>query len=104
MLDNLIDNAIKYSGTARVIEVGTAADAETAFVSIRDRGIGIPDGERQHVFEKVYRGRNAGQAGSGLGLASVKRVINDQGGSIHVASGAEGGTTVPIGIPRSEMS
>jgi signal transduction histidine kinase len=104
VLDNLIDNAIKYSGNARVIEVGTAADAVTAFVSIHDGGIGIPDDEKVQVFEKFYRGRNAGPAGSGLGLAIVKRVIDDHGGSVHVTNGASGGTTITIGIPRSERS
>ena len=104
VLDNLIDNAIKYSGTGRMIEVGTAADADTAFVSIRDRGIGIPDDEKVHVFEKFYRGRNAGAPGSGLGLAIARRVIDDHGGSILVASGADGGTIITIGIPRSELS
>ena len=104
VLDNLIDNAIKYSGTGRVIEVGTAADETIAFVSIRDRGIGIPDDEKAHIFEKFYRGRNTDVAGSGLGLAIARRVIQDHGGSIQVASRADGGTSVTIGIPRGDMS
>jgi len=102
VLDNLIDNSLKYSGDSRRIEVRTAASEDTAFVSIRDWGIGIPPDEVAHVFEKFYRARNAAASGSGLGLAIAKRVMADHRGSIRLEHGARGGTVVTLGVPRAE--
>ena len=102
VLDNLIDNSLKYSGDSKLIEVRTSVDPQTAFVSIRDWGIGIPPDEAAHVFEKFYRARNAGTAGSGLGLAIAKRVMADHGGSIRLDPAPGGGTVVTLGVPRRE--
>ena len=67
ILDILVDNAIAYAPGP--IGIATGADPQTAWVSVRDRGPGIPSDERGRVSERFYRGRGAPAGGSGLGLA-----------------------------------
>jgi two-component system phosphate regulon sensor histidine kinase PhoR len=101
VLENLIDNAIKYSGTSRILTVTTFVEDEMACLSIQDRGIGIPPDEVARVFDKFFRGRNAGSVGSGLGLAIARRVVEGHDGTIRVDSEVNRGTTVTIAIPLS---
>src|SRR5262249_49429151 len=54
-LHNLLDNAVKYSGESREIDIRLQRDGETAIISIRDRGIGIPRGEQERIFERFHR-------------------------------------------------
>jgi signal transduction histidine kinase len=99
VLDNVIDNAIKYSGASRMLIVhGTVAD-DMACVTVQDYGIGIPERERTRVFDKFFRGRNAGATGSGLGLAIARRVVLEHGGTIDIETAVDCGTTVRIRIP-----
>ena len=72
-IGNLVDNALKYgAGSPVSVDVSTAGD--DVLVAVRDRGPGIPERERAHVFERFYRGRDAaGIEGTGLGLAIVER-------------------------------
>ena len=102
VLDNLIDNAIKYSPNVKALSIRTATDRRLAFVAIEDRGIGISEADREKVFHKFFRGRNVNAAGSGLGLAIVRRVLISHGGTVAVHSQLNVGTTVTIGIPLAE--
>jgi two-component system, OmpR family, sensor histidine kinase MprB len=87
---NLLDNAAKYSPQGGTVEV-SVDDGEMA---IRDRGPGIPEEDRPHVFERFYRGAQArGRPGSGLGLAIVKQVAESHGGRVSLEP-AEGGGTI----------
>ena len=96
LFDNLIDNAIKYSGASRWIGIAARLDSGGVFVDISDRGIGIASDELDLVVKKFFRGRHAPPGGSGLGLAIVSRIVRDHGGSLALLSEPGGGTTVTV--------
>ena len=93
VLDNLIENAIRYTpdGTEVVVETGSADGL--ALLAVRDSGPGIPEAERAHVFERFYRGTTGQQAGpgTGLGLAIVAEVARRWGGEVRLPDGPDGG-------------
>ncbi len=91
---NLLDNALKYGGNR--IELGARAEGDTAVITVRDNGPGIPEESRERIFERFYRlkrgpeGKSA--AGSaGLGLAICRHIVRNLGGSIRVGIPADGG-------------
>src|SRR5262249_6830556 len=98
-LDNLIDNAIRYSGDSRWLSVSTVAAGEDADSVVADRGVGIPRDEIQRVSQRFVRGRSANGHGSGLGLAIVSRIARDHGGVLSVESDVAVGTRVTLAIP-----
>jgi signal transduction histidine kinase len=103
VLANLVANAIKYSPAGGDVLVRVGRDADSAVVSVTDRGIGIPAADVPHIFEHYRRASNvAGQiAGSGLGLAGARDIIRQHGGAITVESEEGRGTTFLVRLPRS---
>ena len=96
-VSNLVDNAIKWSPAGGVVEV-TVDEGE---VRVRDHGPGIPEAEREKVFERFYRAESARSApGSGLGLAIVKHVADNFGGEALVVPTEGPGTTVVLRFPE----
>jgi two-component system, OmpR family, sensor kinase len=84
---NLISNAIKYSPLGSPIEVVARQEAECLVVQVRDYGIGIPARDREHLFERYFRGSNAtGIAGTGVGLHLVSMVVALHHGEVFVES------------------
>jgi signal transduction histidine kinase len=108
VLDNLITNAIKYSPDGGEIVVSLAQDMRGeqrwAVVVVRDQGLGIPEGELPHIFEPFRRASNVAAkiSGTGLGLASVRQIIEQHGGTISVSSQEGSGTTFVIQLPLDE--
>jgi signal transduction histidine kinase len=103
-LDNLVDNAIRYSGTSRWLSLRARAHAGgTVRLEVSDRGEGIPHDEIDLVTRRFYRGRTRQASGSGLGLAIVKRIIGDHGGSLTISSVPGQGTSVRLDIPAVEQ-
>jgi two-component system phosphate regulon sensor histidine kinase PhoR len=104
-LDNIVDNAIKYSTTEKHLAVTGTATARSVTLTVRDRGTGIASKDLSRVFERFYRGGNATVSGSGLGLPIAKRIVESHGGRIEVRSAVGSGTevdvTLPIGRRRS---
>ncbi|HEY0479805.1 MAG TPA: HAMP domain-containing sensor histidine kinase [Kofleriaceae bacterium] len=101
---NLLANAAKYGGAARPIEVAVEADADAAWIAVRDHGPGIPPAEQARIFREFYRAPEAyhsGVEGTGLGLALVKRHIEALGGMVEVASAVGDGATFTIRLPRA---
>ncbi len=105
-LRNLVDNAIKYGGTAAWVGVRAGAHAgkrgPEVRISVVDRGLGIPDDELPHVFEPFYRGREATARqirGSGLGLSLVRRIAESHGGRVAVERSPDGGTAFTLVLP-----
>ena len=98
VLENVVDNAIRYSGPRRRLDIRASEDADGVALSIRDSGPGIPPDELPHVFDKFFRGRNLPSGGSGLGLSIAKRVMDDHGGTIRVSS-TKDGTRVDLSLP-----
>lgn len=103
VFDNVLTNAVKYSGADGRVTITARARHDVADVEIADTGMGIDSAELPHIFEPYYRGRSArdsGVAGSGLGMAVVKEIVDDHGGTVGVTSRPGLGTTVTLTIPR----
>ena len=101
-LQNLVDNAIRYSPSGGAVRISLEPIPEGAKVTIVDKGIGISREEQARLFEKFFRGRRAMQvatAGSGLGLFVVRTVIDDHGGTISIDSEEGRGTSVTVMLP-----
>lgn len=107
VLANLLSNAVKYSpdgGTIRVVLEVERADAENwAVVHVQDQGIGIPAADLPYIFERFRRASNVPKAiyGTGLGLASVRQIVEQHGGQVTVANGASGGAIFTLRIPSN---
>jgi signal transduction histidine kinase len=100
---NLLRNAIKYMGASeeRKIVVRAIARAEAVRVEIEDTGAGVPAPLRRSIFEPFVRGPSHGQAGVGLGLATVKRICEAHGGSVDVEPRSGGsGSVFWFELPR----
>lgn len=98
-IGNLIDNALRYGGTARV---GLARDADNALIDIEDDGPGIPPELLEQMFEPFVRGedsRSADTGGAGLGLSIARNVIAAHGGTISLENRAGGGLRARVRLP-----
>ena len=102
MLDNLIDNALRYTPAGGAVTVRCGIDGDDAFFGVEDNGVGIPEAERDRVFERFYRGRGATGDGCGLGLAIVKEAAERHDASIAIAVPPSGvGTFVCVRFRRA---
>jgi signal transduction histidine kinase len=99
MLNNLVDNAIRYSGTEHFLAIRARQAGSLIAVEIVDHGVGIPEEEIPHVVRRFVRGRQAGSSGSGLGMAIASRIATDHHGHLSVASTVNEGTTVTVTLP-----
>ena len=108
VLINLIDNAIKYSPKGRSLFISTYSMRKTVYVTVRDTGIGIPQEDVPHVFDRFYKVEKAHtptpQMGSGLGLSIVKRIIEQHGQSITVRSARGRGTQFTFTLERASAA
>lgn len=96
----LISNAVNYSEPENLIDVRLSADGPTAVLTLRDRGIGIPEKEINKVFTTYYRASNLNnQRGLGLGLSLAKDAIALHNGKIEITSKLNAGTTVTVQLP-----
>ncbi len=100
-LDNLIDNAIRYSGEASTVRVRASKTAEHVRFDVIDRGSGIPANDLPQVRRRFVRGTTARGPGNGLGLAIVNRIAADHGGALEITSEVGKGTTATLIIPRA---
>ena len=99
MLVNLIDNGIKYSDRLKHLTIKTGRKSNSVYLSVIDKGIGIPAHELEKLFEKFYRvpkGDVHNTKGSGLGLTIVKHIMDAHQGSVHVESKVGGGSTFQL--------
>ena len=104
VLDNLLDNAIKYSTSAPAITLAVRSDEINAILEVRDRGKGLAPGQATHLFERFWRGEDEltrSSEGTGLGLYLVRQLITTGGGEIGAASPGPGqGTTITVRLPK----
>jgi two-component system, OmpR family, sensor kinase len=100
VFSNLLANAVKYSPNGGAILVEAAVIANEAVVSVTDRGIGIPSGDLNRLFERYYRGGNvSGIVGTGVGLYLVKTAVDLHKGRIEVASEEGSGSRFVVRLP-----
>ncbi len=102
VLQNLIENAIKYSESGNKILLSMRENGEHAEISVHDNGIGIGDAEQSHIFEKFFRSDKAKAkeaVGSGLGLFTIKKIIDHHKGTIRFESTKDSGTTFFVSLP-----
>jgi signal transduction histidine kinase len=104
---NLLGNAMKYSGEARTIELHLGTRGREAFVDVVDHGIGISRDDQSRIFERFHRVQSAatsGVAGTGLGLALARHVVEAHRGRIAVVSDLGRGSTFSVLIPLQEQA
>jgi signal transduction histidine kinase len=100
VLSNLLSNAVKYSPAGGLIRVSVNQDGAQLAVVIEDHGIGIPEKDQQHVFERYYRGSNtSGIVGSGVGLYLVRTIVELHGGSVSLGSREGEGSRLTVRLP-----
>jgi len=99
LVANLVDNALRYTPPGGTVEVRVAPDGDHARVEVADSGPGIPEEERERVFDRFYRGRQAPGGGSGLGLAIVRQIVTLHGGWIALDQSPSGGLLVSARFP-----
>ena len=101
VIDNLLGNAVKFTPEGGRVEVGARRDGPEVVAWVADTGIGIPEAEQAHIFERFFRARNVpAYAGSGLGLAIVRATVESLGGSVGFVSSAEG-TRFEVRLPAA---
>ena len=99
---NLIDNAIKYTPRGGSVHVELAKQGKTAVVRVADNGIGIPEEDQLHIFDRFYRvdkARSRETGGTGLGLSIVKQIVLLHDGNISVSSKENEGSTFTVELP-----
>jgi two-component system phosphate regulon sensor histidine kinase PhoR len=102
VMNNLIDNAFKYSPKDSLIEISTSENNEYIKVMVSDNGSGIAKSDQVYIFDRFYRtasARASDNQGSGLGLAIVKNLINSLNGEVGVNNRSEGGTVFWFTLP-----
>ena len=102
ILDNLVDNAINYTGTNGRIAVRWTIEDDEARLDVIDTGIGVPLDQQERIFERFYRvdkARSRELGGTGLGLSIVKHLVNVFGGSVSVESEYGKGSTFTVRLP-----
>jgi len=102
LIDNLIDNALRYTPAGGSVTVNTGYERDVPFLSVEDTGTGIPAAERSKVLERFYRIAGTPGEGSGLGLAIVQEVVDRHGGLLEINDrGGLRGTCVRVLFPRN---
>jgi signal transduction histidine kinase len=102
VVENLLENAHKYSPAGRPVQLSLGRAGDEAVVTVRDRGQGIAAEDLPFVFEPFFRAdrsRTRGTGGVGLGLALSKRIVEAHGGRIDIESVVDEGTTVTFAVP-----
>ena len=109
VLDNLLSNAVKYSPPGSTIEIGLRHERagrrqpDSAVITVRDHGIGIPFAALPRVFDRYYRAENVAttHVGTGLGLSSAREIVEQHGGTVRVESMVGEGTMITVRLPTA---
>ena len=102
VVDNLLDNAIKYTPPGGRVRMTALAEDGTVRLEVSDTGVGIPEEDLERVFERFYRvdkARSRDVGGTGLGLSIVKHLVGAMGGQVGVRSEVGTGTTFSVVLP-----
>ena len=103
--DNLVSNAIKYSGSGDVVTLSAFERDETVFLQVSDQGVGMDSEDLARIAKPFAQGRNAkGRPGTGLGLTMVHRMAEMHGGKVEIRTAPGHGTTVIVRLPALSQS
>ena len=104
-LANVVENAVRYSPAGSTVAVRAYAEGERVGIEVTDQGSGVPEAERERIFEKFYRvqGQGGGQPGAGLGLSIARGMVEAMDGSIvaSVRNDGQRGLQVTVELPRA---
>jgi signal transduction histidine kinase len=104
VLENLLDNAIKYTPQGGEVEIALNIGKDTIVTVIKDSGQGISEQDAKHIFERFYRiEKHRDQDGTGLGLAIVKRIMQLHNSSIFVSPAKDNGTVFSFDLPQAKV-
>jgi two-component system OmpR family sensor kinase len=101
LFNNLVDNAIRYTPEGGRVTAAVVREDDTVRAVVEDTGPGIPEEERERVFDRFYRGRSADASGTGLGLAIVAQVAEMHRGVVTLEATAAGGLRVRVQLPAA---
>ncbi len=104
LLLNLLENAAKHTAPGTLIEIAGRLDGRDVVLEVSDRGVGLPPGPTDRLFEKFYRGPGVRGAGAGLGLAVCRGIAIAHGGRIEAEHRQEGGATFRVRLPGATLS
>jgi two-component system, OmpR family, sensor histidine kinase BaeS len=99
VLGNLLSNALRFTPEGGSVEVRLSAAGSSAELQVSDSGPGIPEDELPRVFDRFFRGRQAGEAGSGIGLAVVSELVRAHSGSASAGNLPRGGAVFTVILP-----
>ncbi|MDL2236905.1 HAMP domain-containing histidine kinase [Christensenellaceae bacterium OttesenSCG-928-K19] len=102
-IGNVISNAVKYNKDKGTVSIHINQNEHDYTIKVSDTGIGIPEDQREKVFEAFYRidsSRSRKVGGAGMGLAITKKMVDAHGGSVVILEGEDGGTSVKITLPK----
>jgi signal transduction histidine kinase len=106
VIEHLLANAITYSPGGEA-HLHLTAQHGVVELAVHDNGIGVPEGERDHLFDRFYRAvnvRHQGIAGSGLGLSRVRAIVERQGGTVALTTQQPAGTSVLVRLPQNRST
>jgi len=106
VLDNLLSNALRYRDSVKAgswVDVRLRASAEGYEIQVSDNGLGLPADAREHLFELLFRAAPVRPTGPGVGLAVVKLLVEQSGGTLTVDSGEGQGTTFTVFLPVYDL-
>lgn len=99
MFTNLLENAAKYSGNSKKVEILITSDKDKILIDIKDYGIGFETKDKGKIFEEYYRGTNHTREGMGLGLFLIRNIVEKHDAKITIKSKEDKGTTVTVVLP-----
>jgi signal transduction histidine kinase len=106
VIDNLLENALKFSPPGGTVVIRVATNRAEITVSVADEGPGIPDSEKERVFERFYQGeagRAARNRGAGLGLAICREILTAHGGKIWITNNTPRGSVFSLSLPSEAV-
>ena len=104
LFSNLVENTLRYADAPGILKIGQECNANRLILFFEDSGPGVPEGELDLLFDRLYRvdrSRSRAQGGSGLGLSICKSIVNALGGEIRATNGSSGGLRIEVELPHS---